>query len=91
MRRKFLSVLVALFSAGWLFPMWLGVSTYLDFWEVEAWPLLDGDHPGNSFPFLSFARDCFAWGFSWLALALLFWAYIAFSRFATPSGAQGAR
>lgn len=79
MRRKILCAFVALLSAGWLMPMWMGLSTYLEFWRAEAWPLLDGQHPGNSFPFLQFARDCFNWGFAWLAIAITFWAWLGCS------------
>jgi hypothetical protein len=34
--------LVALLSAGWLFPLWLAVHAYSSFWQAEAWPLLQG-------------------------------------------------
>jgi len=80
-RQRVLAVLVALFSAGWLFPFWLGVETYLSFWQVEAWPLIAGQHPGNSFPFIQFARDCFKWAFLWLGTVLAFWSYTGFSAF----------
>lgn len=79
MRNKILSLFVAALSAGWLLPMYWGVSIYLQFWRLEAWPTLIGQHPGNSFPFLSAAGDCFFWAFLWLAVVVVFWAYLGCS------------
>lgn len=81
-RNTIVSAVIALLSAGWLFPMWLGVSTCLSFWTKEVWPtLLQQQYPGNSFPFLAFAGDCFAWGFAWLGVVVVFWSYVGFSAF----------
>ena len=77
-RRRLVGAVIALFSAGWLVPLWLGVDTYLTFWQVEIWPLLDGQSPGNSFPFISFARDCIVVSFCWLGAVFVFWAYFCF-------------
>lgn len=79
MRKRILSFIVALLSAGWLLPMYWGVVIYIDFWQLEGLPTLAGRETGNSFPFLSFARDCFFWAFVWLAVVVVFWAYLAFS------------
>ncbi|QWF19064.1 hypothetical protein [Lysobacter capsici] len=78
-RNTIVSAVVALLSAGWLFPMWLGVSTCLSFWSLEGGPMLPGRQTGNSFPFLAFAGDCFAWGFAWLGVVVVFWSYVGFS------------
>ena len=86
-RKSILAVFVAILSIGWLVPLWLGVSTYLTFWEIEAWPLIAGDKPGNSFPFISFARDCFMWAFLWLAAVLAFWFYLGFQALNNRSAA----
>lgn len=72
-------VSVALFSAGWVVPMWLGIQTCLDFWELEVVPILVRDPRGNSFPFLDFAGDCFGWALAWLAAAIAFWAYLGYA------------
>jgi hypothetical protein len=69
--------LIALLSAGWLAPMWLGVATMLDFVELELWPLLLQQPKLNSFPFIDFAGKCFAVAFLWLGLALVGWAWVA--------------
>ncbi|NOT90046.1 MAG: hypothetical protein HOP03_17990 [Lysobacter sp.] len=68
---------IALLSAGWLVPMWLGVSTMLDFVELELWPLLLQQPKLNSFPFIDFAGKCFAVAFLWLGLAVAGWAWVA--------------
>ena len=81
MRRRLIGAVVALLSAGWLFPMWLGVSTYLSFWSLEGGPMLLGRETGHSFPFLAFAGDCFSWGFAWLGVVVVFWSYLGFSAF----------
>lgn len=68
--------IVALLSAGWLIPMWLGVSALLDFVEVELWPLLLQQPKLNSFPFIGFAERCFAIGFLWLGVVIAAWAWV---------------
>ncbi len=67
---------IALLSAGWLVPMWLGISTMLDFVELELWPLLLQQPKLNSFPFIDFAGKCFAVAFLWLGLAVAGWAWV---------------
>ena len=71
-----LRAIVALLSAGWLIPMWLGVSALLDFVEVELWPLLLQQPKLNSFPFIGFAERCFAIGFLWLGVVIAAWAWV---------------
>ncbi|MNW09332.1 hypothetical protein SAMN04487939_109102 [Lysobacter sp. yr284] len=78
-KRRLSSALVAVFSAGWLFPIWLGVRTYLAYWRAEVPQLINGIPSGNSFPFLEFSKECFGWGLSWLAAVLALWSYIGFS------------
>ena len=78
-QQKAIAILVAILSAGWLIPLWLGVSTYLEFWRLEAWPFLVGQRPLNSFPFLAFSRSCFAVSFIWLGMVIATWAYVAFN------------
>ena len=68
--------LIALLSTGWLVPMWLGLRALLDFLDLEVSPRLLGRPVGNSFPFIDFARECFAVGFAWLALVVLGWAWV---------------
>ncbi|MDR6992624.1 hypothetical protein [Luteimonas sp. 3794] len=75
-RHTFFAIAAALLSAGWLFPLWLGMETSFSFWQMEGWPRLLGERPGHSFPFLSFASDCFRIAFFWLGAVLLFWSYL---------------
>lgn len=67
--------LISLFSAGWIFPMWLAANTYLDFMENEMWPRLAGGHPINSFPYLRFCQQALTFGCVWLAFVILYWAW----------------
>lgn len=69
------AIVLATLSTGWLVPMYLGVSAYLEFWRVEAWPLLAGHQPMNSFPFLAFSSRCIAGSMVWLGLVLFSWTY----------------
>ncbi|MCC7248246.1 MAG: hypothetical protein IT473_06465 [Lysobacter sp.] len=78
-RSMAIRAIVALLSAGWLVPMWLGVSALLDFVEVELWPLLLQQPKLNSFPFIEFAERCFAVGFLWLGIAIAAWAWVGMS------------
>jgi hypothetical protein len=77
-KRMFIGILVALASAGWLVPLALGVSTYLDFWQLEGWPRIVGQHPMNSFPFIAFAQQCFNIAFLWLGVVIIGWSYAGF-------------
>jgi len=71
----FRRILICLFSAGWLIPLWLGVSTYLGFWQSEVLPILLGNPQMNSFPFIQFSKDCFTVSSVWLGLAIIFWSW----------------
>lgn len=77
MKTLWFRALIALLSAGWLVPVWLGVATMLDFVELELWPLLLQQPKLNSFPFIDFAGKCFAVAFLWLGLVVAGWAWVA--------------
>ena len=78
-KRMVAGFFVALSSAGWLIPLALGVGSYLDFWQLEGWPLLlRQSHPANSFPFIHFASQCCTIAFVWLGLVLFGWSYAGF-------------
>lgn len=68
---------VALLSAGWLVPMWLGLRIMLAFIGIDVWPLLLDRPRANSFPFVDAAATCFAVGFAWLGLVVAGWAWVA--------------
>jgi hypothetical protein len=74
--KKVIAGLVAAISAGWLIPMWFGVTTYLQFWRFEGWPLLLGHPHLNSFDFLLAAESAFKIAFIWLAFVILAWSYV---------------
>jgi hypothetical protein len=77
MKKIILAILIAALSAGWVFPMWLGVIMYLQFWQSEGWPLLLGHPHLNSLDFLHEARTAFEIAFCWLAFVVFGWAYTA--------------
>ena len=69
-------VLITIFSAGWLLPLWLSADTMFDYLGVEVVPRLFGQDPMiNSFPFLGFSQQSFTVAFIWLAAAVFFWAW----------------
>jgi hypothetical protein len=68
-------IAIILLTIGWLLPAWLGISTLLTFVDAEVWPLLRGEHPSNSFPFVQFSARCFAVSIAWLAASLAWWAW----------------
>jgi hypothetical protein len=80
-KQRPLAAIVALVSAGWLVPLGLGIDGYLEFWRVEARPLIAGERPLNSFPFIEFSRSCFTVAFVWLGLVIVFWSYVGVSAF----------
>lgn len=80
-RRNALGFLVAILSAGWLVPLWLAVDACFSFWQAEAWPLLQGLHPMNSFPFIHFARQCFTIAVVWLVIVVSIWSYAGYAGF----------
>lgn len=71
----FLRFVLALLSAGWLVPLWLGAWALLQFVEVELWPLLLQQPKLNSFPYLDFAGRYIAIGFLWLGAVVFGWAW----------------
>ena len=80
MKNIAVAVFVALVSTGWVFPMWFGVTLYLQFWRSEAWPLMLGHPHLNSLDFLFTAQSAFKIAFIWLGVVVFAWAF-AFARF----------
>ena len=68
-------LLIAVFSTGWLIPMWISAQLLCNFLGAEIWPLLRGDHPANSFPFVHCSFMAFTVGTVWLAVVIFFWAW----------------
>ena len=84
MKSKTVRFLLALLSAGWLVPLWLGVWSYLDFMQSEIWPAVLGHPKMTSFPFLHVTKGSFTIAFGWLGFVILFWSYRGLSK---PHGA----
>jgi hypothetical protein len=68
-------ILIAIFSAGWLLPLWVSASAMFQFLSAEVWPRLAGQQPLNSFPFLHFSSQAFTVACIWLASVIIFWAW----------------
>jgi hypothetical protein len=68
-------LLIAVFSTGWLLPMWVSGSCLFGFLHGEAWPLLLGQHPQNSLDVLRLSEQVFTVGCVWLAAVVFFWAW----------------
>jgi|SRR6185312_9246480 len=77
-QHKAIGFLIAILSAGWLVPLWFAVDTFFAFWQGEAWPLLQGQHPMNAFPFIHFARQCLCVALVWLGIVALCWSYAGY-------------
>ncbi len=77
MLTKVWRLILALLSAGWVVPLWMGTHLYLEFMSAEVWPRLAGRDPGNSFPYLRIASPCFTIAFVWLGIVILCWAFMA--------------
>jgi hypothetical protein len=78
-----LRAFIAIFSAGWLFPLWLSATSMYRFFSVELLPRLDGKHPLNSFPPLQFSEEALVVALLWLAAVIMFWSW----RFTEPKAA----
>jgi len=72
--------LIVVLSVGWVVPLWLGIDTTLSYLKMEVEPRLYGRTTINSFPFVSFARDCLQLAIAWLTLVALTWSTLAASR-----------
>jgi len=68
-------ILIALFSAGWLVPLWISADSMFTFFNSELWPRLRGGNPLNSFPFIQFSEQAFTIACVWLAAVITFWAW----------------
>jgi hypothetical protein len=66
---------IALFSAGWLLPMWIAVREWLNYWNRELVPESHGEVPLDSFPHATLATNVFTFACIWLALAIFYWAW----------------
>jgi len=87
MNPKVIRSIIALLSAGWLAPLWLGVRFYLDFMQSELWPAVYGQPKMNSFPFLEAAKGSFTVTCIWLGVVVYFWAYRSFTPKTDPGSA----
>ena len=70
-----LRVFIAVFSAGWLFPLWLSLRAMIAFVNTELLPAIRGVPPQNSFGYLFATGDAFTIACIWLALVILYWSW----------------
>jgi len=75
MKSRIARILMAVFSAGWLFPMWMATYSYLKFVGEDLPTLSRNQVPHNSFPYMAFASNVMTWAFLWLGAVIVFWAY----------------
>ena len=67
--------LIAVFSAGWLLPMWMSARSLFTWLGEDAPLLFRNEVPRNSFPFKEFSLQAFTVGCIWLAAVILFWSW----------------
>jgi hypothetical protein len=79
------TLLLPLFSAGWLLPLYFSVSWYLDWLRLEVEPRFHGQSPMNSFPFLHFSGQAFGISACWLALVIVVWTFLVLEHFQKTS------
>jgi hypothetical protein len=70
-------ILIAVFSAGWLLPLWVSASVMFQFLSAEVLPRLAGQQPVNSFSFVQFSAQAFTAACVWLGAVIIFWAWRA--------------
>ena len=68
---------IVILSCGWILPAWLSAVVVLDYLSAELHPAMLGRQPLNSFPFLTFGRDCLGVAAAWIAAAAIFWSWRA--------------
>ncbi|MFO1474656.1 MAG: hypothetical protein U1F20_09180 [Lysobacterales bacterium] len=71
MSRIILAILMAVLSMGWIFPMWLGTTMYLQAWQSEGWAPIAWPSAYEFSRFLYEAKTAFEIAFCWLALSFL--------------------
>lgn len=70
-----LRAFIAVFSAGWLFPLWLSLRAMIGFVSVELLPAIRGVPRQNSFGYLEATGETFAIVSIWLALVIVYWSW----------------
>jgi hypothetical protein len=78
-------IFIAIFSAGWLLPLWVSASVMFQFLSAEVLPRLAGQQPVNSFPFVQFSAQAFTGACIWLGVVIIFWAWRAAAASFSPS------
>jgi hypothetical protein len=77
--RNLKRLLIVAFSVGWLAPTWLAAWLFVDFWQVEGYPHLLGQQPGDSFEWFGPTKSCLNLAFAWLAAAVAYWSWVGAS------------
>ena len=75
--RLIIAVTVWILSTAWLVPLMLSASFLWSWIEVDVSPTIYGrEHHINSFPYLSQSQRFFWFGFWWLTIVVLAWAFV---------------
>ncbi len=74
--RKIKLILILVLSAGWLFPAYAAVGTFLSYLDDEVSDLLRHGQSMYDFPFILEVQRWAAVAFIWFGAALLFWSFI---------------
>jgi hypothetical protein len=69
-----LRVIMAILSAGWLWPMWIAASMFLQWLARDEPAVSQGGTPPDSFPYLNASGEAFTVACIWLAVVIIFWA-----------------
>jgi hypothetical protein len=71
----------AVFSAGWLIPLYFVVTNFIAYLKTELEPEIAGRPITHSFPILDVCLFWFAIASLWFACVIVFWSLYFFRRF----------
>jgi hypothetical protein len=71
--KKTKSLIFAILSAGWLFPLYLAGSNFKSYLETELEPKIMRQPMTHSFPILAVCHFLFTIAIIWLALVIICW------------------
>jgi hypothetical protein len=67
---------LAIFSGGWLVPLYLAYNFYVIYLENELHMRLEQQAPLTSFPFLRLSRQALLVACAWLMIVILIWSIL---------------
>ena len=73
MINKLKALFIIIFYYGWVFPLFLSISSIISFLSLEVSPKIYGtEYKLNSFPYLEFAEQMSIIFIIWTSLAIIF-------------------